>query len=87
MFMFIAIFLLKIKATVPDGKKVATHVGRVAVRVSGSANIQASVVQGIAHCHRKNMQRNDGYSTKGMQSSTALLSLSAVNGEISRSTF
>lgn len=67
-----------VKAVVPSGKKVGTHVGRVAVRASGSFNIQTSqgVVQGIAHRHCSIMQRNDGYgySTKGMQSSTALLS-------------
>ena len=78
-----------IKAVVPSGKKTGIHVGRVAVRASGSFNIQTSqgVVQGIAHRHCKIMQRNDGYgySTKGLQSSTALLSLPAVNGEVFRS--
>jgi hypothetical protein len=52
-----------VKAVVPGGKKVGTHVGRVAVRASGSFNIQTSqgVVQGIAHRHCSIMQRNDGY--------------------------
>lgn len=67
-----------IKAAVPAGKKVGTHVGRVAVRASGSFNIQTSqgVIQGIAHRHCTVIQRGDGYgySTKGLQSSTALLS-------------
>ena len=67
-----------IKAAVPAGKKVGTHVGRVAVRASGNFNIQTSqgVIQGIAHRHCTVIQRGDGYgySTKGLQSSTALLS-------------
>ena len=52
-----------VRAFVPTGKKMGTYVGRVAVRVSGSFNIQrpGSVVQGISHkaCHR--LQRADGY--------------------------
>lgn len=80
-----------VKAIVPAGKKAGVHVGRVAVRASGSFNIQTSqgVVQGIAHRHCKITQRNDGYgySTKGMQSSTALLSRPTMNGEVSRSKF
>lgn len=52
-----------VKACVPAGKKAGVHVGRVAVRASGSFNIQTSqgVVQGIAHRHCKITQRNDGY--------------------------
>jgi hypothetical protein len=52
-----------VKAVVPGGKKVGTHVGRVAVRASGSFNIQTSqgVVQGISCKHCKLIQRADGY--------------------------
>jgi 5-methylcytosine-specific restriction endonuclease McrA len=52
-----------VKAIVPDGKKVGTHVGRVAVRATGSFNIQTGkeVIQGISHRHCKLIQRNDGY--------------------------
>lgn len=52
-----------VKAVVPGGKKAGTHVGRVAVRASGSFNIQtkASVVQGISHKHCRLIQRADGY--------------------------
>lgn len=60
-----------VKAVVPGGKKVGTHVGRVAVRASGSFNIQTSqgVVQGIAHRHCSVLQLNDGYgySIRGLQ--------------------
>ena len=50
-------------ATVPTGKKTGTHIGRVAVRASGSFNIQTGsvVVQGIGHKHCRLIQRADGY--------------------------
>ena len=52
-----------VKAIVPSGKKAGTHTGRVAVRASGSFNIQTpnGVVQGIGHRHCRLIQRNDGY--------------------------
>ena len=60
-----------VKAVVHSGKKAGTHVGRVAIRASGSFNIQTSegVIQGIAHRHCSIMQRNDGYgySIRGLQ--------------------
>jgi len=53
----------RVKAVVPNGKKTGTHTGRVAVRASGSFNIQtaAGVAQGISHKHCKVIQRADGY--------------------------
>ena len=52
-----------VKAIVPTGKKVGTHIGRVAVRATGSFNIQtrSGMVQGISHKHCKQLQRGDGY--------------------------
>jgi len=52
-----------VKAVVPGGKKAGTHVGRVAVRATGSFNIQTAqgVVQGVSHRHCRITQRNDGY--------------------------
>jgi 5-methylcytosine-specific restriction endonuclease McrA len=56
-----------VRAEVPAGIKVGTHIGRVAVRASGSFNIQsyqdgkAVVVQGISHKHCRIIQRADGY--------------------------
>ena len=52
-----------VKAVVPTGKNTGTHVGRVAVRASGSFNIQTpqGVIQGISHRHCKMVQRGDGY--------------------------
>jgi len=40
-----------VRDEVPGGKKAGRHVGRVAVRATGSFNIQSAgeVVQGIAH--------------------------------------
>lgn len=53
----------RVVAEVPSGKKAGRHVGRVAVRASGSFNIQTgkSVVQGISSKHCKIIQRGDGY--------------------------
>ena len=52
-----------VRATVPRGKKVGVYTGRVAVRASGSFNIQtaAGVVQGIGHRHCTLLARGDGY--------------------------
>ena len=53
----------QVRAQVPAGKKVGTHKGRVAVRQTGSFNIQGpvGVVQGIHHRHCTLTQRADGY--------------------------
>ena len=52
-----------VKAVVPSGKKVGIYLGRVAVRASGSFNIQCAdgVAQGISCKHCRVLQRNDGY--------------------------
>jgi hypothetical protein len=52
-----------VRADVPTGKKAGTHVGRVAVRASGSFNIQARMgtVQGISWKNCRLVQRADGY--------------------------
>ena len=52
-----------VRADVPKGLKAGTHEGRVAVRQSGSFNLQtpAGVVQGISHRHCTLVQRGDGY--------------------------
>lgn len=51
------------KAAVPAGKKAGAYTGRVAVRASGSFNLQtaAGAVQGISHRHCRLIQRGDGY--------------------------
>lgn len=52
-----------VKATVHTGKKIGTYSGRVAVRATGSFNIQtpAGVVQGISHKYCRIVSRADGY--------------------------
>jgi 5-methylcytosine-specific restriction endonuclease McrA len=52
-----------VKATVLKGKKNGIHTGRVAVRASGSFNIQTAteVIQGISHRYCQIVQRGDGY--------------------------
>ncbi len=61
-----------VQATVPTGKKVGCYIGRVAVRASGSFNIQtgSQVVQGIAYRHCRLIQRGDGYGYSQLQSFT-----------------
>ncbi len=90
----------RVKAFVPSGKKAGIHVGRVAVRASGSFNIQtgSGVIQGIGHRHCCITQRGDGYgyhlqptvapTTKGEREQGraphVALSISALNGGVSR---
>ena len=52
-----------VRAEVPSGKKTGVHIGRVAVRSSGSFNIKTknATIQGIAAKHCKLVQRADGY--------------------------
>lgn len=52
-----------VRADVPKGKKAGVHVGRVAVRSSGSFNIQTAngTVQGIGWKCCRVVQRSDGY--------------------------
>ncbi len=52
-----------VRADVPTGKKAGIHVGRVAVRETGSFNIQtgSGVVQGISHRYCRILHRVDGY--------------------------
>ena len=89
-----------VKAVVPAGAKQGSYRGRVAVRATGSFNIQTreGVVQGIHHRHCKVLQRGDGYgyqqqpkialASKGCGTQGAAtqpaLSLLPMNGEVSR---
>lgn len=52
-----------VRAVVPAGTKAGTHTGRVAIRATGSFNLQtpAGLVQGIHHRHCHVIQRADGY--------------------------
>ncbi|RCV85709.1 HNH endonuclease, partial [Vreelandella rituensis] len=53
----------RVRAVVPSGKKAGTHTGRVAIRKTGSFNIQTEqgAVQGISWRHCTLLQRGDGY--------------------------
>lgn len=68
-----------VRANVPvSSKKAGVYVGRVAIRASGSFNIQigasttgvAQVIQGIRHKHCVLVSRGDGYSYSYSKSST-----------------
>lgn len=52
-----------VQAVVLKGKNVGTHTGRVAIRVTGSFNIQTShgLIQGISYRYCRMVQRGDGY--------------------------
>ena len=51
------------KAIVLKGKKIGSYTGRVAVRATGSFNIQTSagLVQGVSHRYCTVVQRGNGY--------------------------
>ena len=51
------------RASVTLGKKIGEYIGRVAVRATGSFNIQTrdAVVQGVSHKYCCIVQRGDGY--------------------------
>jgi len=52
-----------VRAVVPTGTKAGVHVGRVAVRTTGSFNIRTTsgLIQGISHRHCTILQRSDGW--------------------------
>lgn len=52
-----------VRASLTNGKKAAIYVGRVAIRASGSFNVQTqtSTVQGISYKRCRLIQRADGY--------------------------
>ena len=52
-----------VRASVACGKKAGVHIGRVAVRASGSFNIQTRIatIQGIGYQYCRRIQRADGY--------------------------
>jgi 5-methylcytosine-specific restriction endonuclease McrA len=52
-----------VRAVVPSGKKVGIHTGRVAVRATGSFNIQTAnaTIQGIHWSHCRRVIQDDGY--------------------------
>ena len=58
-----------VKAVVSSGKKAGSHVGRVAVRASGSFAIQGAVgvVDGIGYRNCCLVQRSDGYQYQTIQ--------------------
>jgi hypothetical protein len=62
-----------VKAIVPSGKKQGTYIGRVAVRKTGSFNIQTkeAVVQGISWKYCKIISRQNGYNFASQVSSPA----------------
>nr|WP_297502592.1 RNA-guided endonuclease IscB [Ferrovum sp.] len=89
----------RVKAVVPNGKKAGAYTGRVAVRATGSFNIQTpeGVVQGISHRHCRVIQRADGYgysqaakmeservSCKARNAARSALYLPRINAGVSR---
>jgi len=80
-----------VKAEVPTGKKIGSYMGRVAVRASGSFNIQTAtgLIQGISHHYCKVIQRADGYgylqfNPTADRASRGALSISGVHAGVSR---
>ena len=52
-----------VRALVPAGKKAGTYIGRVAIRLSGSFDIQTATgtIQGISHGYCRRLLAGDGY--------------------------
>jgi hypothetical protein len=52
-----------VRALIAKGKKAGLHIGRVAIRASGSFNIQtgAATIQGVSYKNCRRIQRADGY--------------------------
>jgi 5-methylcytosine-specific restriction endonuclease McrA len=52
-----------VRAEVPTGQKAGVHVGRVAIRRTGSFNVQTpgGTVEGLSHRYCRVLQRADGY--------------------------
>lgn len=88
-----------VKAEVTQGKKKGIYTGRVAVRASGSFNIQTSkgLVQGVSHRYCTVVQRGDGYgyqlvaktdvsrhATKARDAAHPALCLPGLKAEVSR---
>ncbi|EQD24755.1 MAG: HNH endonuclease [Leptospirillum sp. Group IV 'UBA BS'] len=75
-----------VRAVVAKGKKAGTWLGRMAVRRSGSFNIQtgSGVVQGISHKLCRLLQRADGYGYSWQRSTDKEGAfLPGVNAEVS----
>lgn len=81
-----------VRAVVTAGKKAGTYLGRVAIRASGSFNIQTGIglVQGISHRFCTLIQRADGYSYSFTKIASTqgdagqALSLPGMNARVSR---
>jgi 5-methylcytosine-specific restriction endonuclease McrA len=86
-----------VRAIVPSGKKQGSYIARVAVRASGSFNLQTAtgVIQGVSHKHCRLLQRGDGYNYQLQKLSEgdagnsgalahATLSLPGLNAGVSR---
>jgi 5-methylcytosine-specific restriction endonuclease McrA len=77
-----------VRAVVPSGAKAGTHVGRVAVRSTGSFNIRTGygLVQGVHHRHVRLLQRADGWAYTTQQEGVPVKStrfLPALKGQVS----
>jgi hypothetical protein len=72
-----------VRAVVPTGKKAGVHTGRVAVRATGSFNIQTltGVVQGVNAKYCTAISRADGYSYTQQKGA---LSSPCINAGVSR---
>lgn len=66
-----------VKAVIPSGKWQGVHVGRVAVRASGSFNIQRKgyTIQGVSYRYCRTLQRDNGYSYQIIERPTFLPAL------------
>ena len=87
----------RVQAQVPSGRHKGSHRGRVAIRATGSFNIQTpqGLIQGISYRHCRLIWRADGYSYslmaqkekengKHRHATRAELSIPGLQAEVSR---
>lgn len=79
----------QIVATIPSGKKQGLHVGRVAIRASGSFNVQTAhgVVQGISSKYCQLIQHADGYHYLGQSPACEARKSNLLNQQIEEQRF
>lgn len=67
-----------VKAIVDKGKKIGTHIGRIATRATGSFNISTvkGLVEGISHKYCQAIHRKDGYGYQSNSEKTTLVKTS-----------
>jgi 5-methylcytosine-specific restriction endonuclease McrA len=78
-----------VRSIIPRGKHQGTHVGRVAVRVTGTFNVQTgkAVIQGINHKYCQLLAHADGYGYSRKEGGDAFTRLNVQDGVVTEEEF